>query len=96
MFPPPSASRALCPCPSVPILFDEVGIYSKALTPAEIAALVSAVNVPAGAPSPVDGSFNEPLDTTLSWLSGNPAYEHDVYFGTDAAAVATTLLRRVR
>ena len=38
--------------------------------------------------SPYDGALNRPLDTTLSWKAGNLAVDHDVYFGTDQAAVA--------
>jgi hypothetical protein len=39
-------------------------------------------------PSPYDGALFRGLDTTLSWAAGNMAESHDVYFGTDQAAVA--------
>jgi hypothetical protein len=38
--------------------------------------------------SPYDGALCRGLDTTLSWTAGNLADSHDVYFGTDQAAVA--------
>jgi hypothetical protein len=38
--------------------------------------------------SPYAGAVNRNLDTTLSWKAGNLADSHDVYFGTDEAAVA--------
>jgi hypothetical protein len=38
--------------------------------------------------SPYDGAPNRHLDTKLSWKAGNMAQSHNVYFGTDQAAVA--------
>ena len=46
------------------------------------------MNVKATEPSPPDGAANAPLDAQLSWKAGRDAATHDVYFGTDEAAVA--------
>ena len=37
--------------------------------------------------SPADGSTKIPLKPTLSWLPGDSATDHDVYLGTDPAAL---------
>ncbi|UCG56428.1 MAG: hypothetical protein JSU70_16390 [Phycisphaerales bacterium] len=39
-------------------------------------------------PSPADGATDIPDTVTLSWLPGIKASQHEVYFGTDEAAVA--------
>jgi hypothetical protein len=39
-------------------------------------------------PSPADKKTDVPVDTTLSWKPGDNAVKHDVYFGTNADAVA--------
>ncbi len=44
--------------------------------------LLTAVN-----PTPADGAVFVDLNADLSWVSGLGAVAHDVYFGTDAAAV---------
>lgn len=75
--------------PSVPILFDEVMTYSDALTPAEVQALHTIGDVPAGIVSPSNESLNQPTNTQLAWLEGHTSYLHQVYFGTDEAAVAS-------
>ena len=43
-------------------------------------------------PDPADGATDVPVYTDLSWTAGTGAQKHDVYFGTDQAAVteATT------
>jgi len=41
----------------------------------------------AGEPNPADGAINVPGDIILNWSAGIVAGSHDVYFGTDAAAV---------
>jgi len=38
-------------------------------------------------PSPSDGATWQDLDTKLSWTAGKDSVMHDVYFGTDKAAV---------
>jgi len=37
---------------------------------------------------PANGDVNVPKSVTLTWTAGNDAVTHDVYFGTDQAAVA--------
>ncbi|QQL45498.1 cadherin domain-containing protein [Sulfuriroseicoccus oceanibius] len=71
---------------------DETSLYSKALTPAEVQALHGVGEVPAAPIQPAPNALGQSLATTLEWLSGQSSYQHDVYFGTDAAAVeaATT------
>jgi len=39
-------------------------------------------------PTPADGATGTRINLTLTWRSGNGAVEHDVYFGTNANAVA--------
>ncbi|MBW2254962.1 MAG: hypothetical protein JRI25_10245 [Deltaproteobacteria bacterium] len=39
-------------------------------------------------PYPTDGVMNAAIDAKLSWTAGMNAIMHDVYFGTDEAAVA--------
>jgi len=41
-------------------------------------------------PSPEDGAKNVAIDAKLSWTAGKNAIMHDVYFGTDEAAVAAS------
>ncbi len=48
----------------------------------------TAMSVKACEPSPVDGATYHALDAPLSWTAGKGASSHDVYFGTDEAAVA--------
>jgi hypothetical protein len=70
-------------------LIDDVRIYDKALTPEEIERVMLGDPRLAWKPSPANGST---LDvehiTSLSWVPGEDAAQHDVYFGTDLAAVA--------
>ena len=42
----------------------------------------------ASLPRPFDTTVDVPRDKVLTWLAGIEAVEHDVYFGTDRAAVA--------
>jgi len=39
-------------------------------------------------PSPADKAVEVPQEPTLSWVAGEKAVEHEIYFGDDAAAVA--------
>jgi regulation of enolase protein 1 (concanavalin A-like superfamily) len=39
-------------------------------------------------PIPADGARFQPLDVAVSWTAGDGALSHDVYWGTDEAAVA--------
>ncbi len=38
---------------------------------------------PISNPSPLNASVNVPIQVVLSWIAGNGATSHDVYFGTD-------------
>ena len=44
--------------------------------------------VRAGSPKPGNGAVDVSQTSTLAWVAGDHAAGHDVYFGTDAAAVA--------
>jgi len=70
---------------------DEVRIYNKALTPAEIAELISGDPLIAGDPSPGNNSTVdvEEVKQPLSFSPGKNATQHDVYFGTDRGLVET-------
>lgn len=43
---------------------------------------------PISSPAPADGELDVALDALLSWIAGDAAESHDVYFGTDLATVA--------
>lgn len=49
---------------------------------------ITAPGAPAKAPSPANGQDGVLLNAVLSWAGSSFAAEHDVYFGTDDAAVA--------
>ncbi|MEK7780071.1 MAG: LamG-like jellyroll fold domain-containing protein, partial [Verrucomicrobiota bacterium] len=72
-----------------PVKLDEAQVYTKALTPAEIAALYASGTPPAGAPSPANNAFNVAFASQLSWQSNSSSNKHDVYFGTDPVALAS-------
>ncbi len=66
---------------------DDVRIFNRALTADEIQTLL--VSTQAGSPVPGNGATDIARDgQALSWTPGANAAKHDVYFGTDAAAVA--------
>lgn len=78
-----------------PVTVDDVQIYHKALSPAEVADLFNNPNadVAAGAPSPANGATDALVGQDLTWVPGKTSgYVYDVYFGTDYNAVlnATT------
>ncbi len=68
---------------------DDVCFFSRALSDTEVAALMGGLSDPAlaGAPNPADGATDVPRDTGLSWVAGESAATHDVYFGTSFEAV---------
>jgi hypothetical protein len=70
---------------------DEVRIYNTALTPAGIAELIIGDPMIAQDPSPGNNSVIdvEKAKQPLSFLPGNRATQHDVYFGTDRGLVVT-------
>jgi len=71
---------------------DDVRVYAYPLSAAELARL-AAGGGPADAPLPRDGGGWVPESGALAWAGGVGASTHDVYLGTDYAAVraATTL-----
>jgi hypothetical protein len=65
-------------------ILDDVRIYTKALTVAEIEQVMAGPPAPkAAGPDPADGSIVEENWYNLSWKPGTWAVSHDVYFGTD-------------
>jgi len=48
----------------------------------------STVPLEAHFPSPADGASSQGLDSQLSWTAGKVVIMHDMYFGTDEAAIA--------
>ncbi|UCE47095.1 MAG: LamG domain-containing protein, partial [Phycisphaerales bacterium] len=71
-------------------LIDDVRIYSKALTDAEIADVMLGDAKLAGDPIPGRDALLDIRDvSSLSWSRGSTAASHDVYFGTDRDAVAS-------
>ncbi len=63
---------------------DDVCFFSRALTEAEILAIMGGLFDPALAsnPVPAEDATDVPRDTILSWAAGESAATHDVYFGT--------------
>ena len=69
-------------------VIDEVRIYTKALTVAEMEQVMAGPPAPlAAGPDPADGAIVEQDWYNLGWQSGTWAVSHDVYFGTDFDAV---------
>jgi hypothetical protein len=68
---------------------DEFRIYNYALTADEINTVMQIDPLRARKPNPENGSTTDIINATpLSWTSGVQAVQDDVYFGTDAKAVA--------
>jgi hypothetical protein len=68
-------------------LMDEVRLYDYALSADAVANLGRDVEL-AISPDPANGARGVSSTPILLWTPGVGAVEHDVYFGTDAAAVA--------
>jgi hypothetical protein len=69
-------------------LVDDVRLYNKALTLDEITQVMRGDTTLAWNPQPKSGTNTDIRDATdLSWSAGDGAAQHDVYFGTDRAAV---------
>ena len=69
--------------------FDELRIYTKALSAAEVSALYEDPGLLlASDPVPSNNAVDVDLGPLLSWSFGRPRYAFDVYFGSDAAQVA--------
>jgi len=65
-------------------LMDEVRIYSRALTDAEILEVMAGAGADfpfVSGPSPADGSLLPQTWASMSWRAGDFAVSHDVYFG---------------
>ena len=68
---------------------DDCRVYNRALTQEEVQLAMRGDLMLAWKPSPADGSLLNIRDArSLSWLPGDNASEHDVYFGTDRDAVS--------
>ncbi len=63
---------------------DDVRIYKRGLTPEEITEVMLSQAELATDPSPIDQATDVPRDVVLSWIAGQYAATHDVYFGTVA------------
>ncbi len=68
---------------------DDVWLFRRALTEAEIRTLMKGPGGPgrATAPIPADEATDVPRDVTLGWTAGEYAASHDVYFGTSLSDV---------
>ena len=65
-------------------ILDDVRIYTRALTVAEIEQVMAGPPAPkAAGPDPADGATVEDSWYNLSWKPGTWAVSHDVYFGTN-------------
>jgi regulation of enolase protein 1 (concanavalin A-like superfamily) len=64
-------------------IIDEARIYDTALTPAEIDRAMTGDTASASGPQPATGATDVRADVVLSWLAGEFAASHDVYFGMD-------------
>jgi len=70
-------------------LIDDVRIYNKGVTAAEIPDIMRGDTSLAWGPSPSNNAtIGIDEATPLNWSSGDNASQHDVYFGTDKEAVA--------
>lgn len=69
-------------------LIDEVRAYNRVLTAEQIVAAARGNLLLAWNPSPGPGAvIDVHYDQPLTWSAGDKAVQHDVYFGTDKAAV---------
>ncbi len=67
---------------------DDVRVYNKALTDAEIVQVMHGDPLIASNPAPAHAVRADVLDAaTLSWAPGSTAVKHNVYFGKDKEAV---------
>jgi hypothetical protein len=70
-------------------IIDDVRLFNRELSPEEVQQIM--VDAPADVvtdPSPADGATDVLRDVVLSWVPVEAAARHDIYFGTDAQAVA--------
>jgi Concanavalin A-like lectin/glucanases superfamily len=68
---------------------DDFRVYNRALSQEEVQLVMRIDPLLAWAPNPANGSVPD-IDhaVPLTWTAGDKASQHDVYFGTDKAAVA--------
>ena len=67
-------------------LLDEVQIYGGALSADEIQTIIAGneiLNFKAALPKPAHQETDVPRDVVLSWMAGDRADKHNVYFGTN-------------
>jgi hypothetical protein len=68
-------------------IIDDVRFYDYAMDVNDIKILAGIIPGAATDPNPRYGAKNADMYTDLSWTAGEDANAHDVYFGTDEAAV---------
>ncbi len=68
---------------------DEVRVYDRALSAAEVAEIGE--GFVAQAITPINNSTVGATNVTLNWLPGYQSQSHDVYFGTEALAVENAI-----
>ncbi len=63
---------------------DDVALFARALTEAEIQIVMEGIGAPelASAPNPADEATDVPRNVVLNWTTGEFAATHDIYFGT--------------
>ena len=70
-------------------IIDDVRLFNRVLTPDEIKQVMVDAPLPSVTdPIPADGAEDVLRDVVLSWMPVEAATQHDIYFGTDAKAVA--------
>jgi hypothetical protein len=70
-------------------IIDDVRLFNRELSPDEINQIMAdAPALSVTDPSPADGATDVPRDVILSWAPVEAATQHDIYFSTDAQAVA--------
>jgi hypothetical protein len=70
-------------------IIDDVRLFNRVLTPDEINQVMVDAPLPSVTdPIPADGAQDVPRDAVLSWVPVEVDTQHDIYFGTDAQAVA--------
>jgi len=80
-------ARSACTNCGWPGSIDEVWIYSRALSAADIVELVFGRPGLPTDPVPANKATDVPVDSMLSWAPGEFAVTHDVYFGTSFSGV---------
>ncbi len=63
-------------------LIDDVRIYSRELSQAEILQIMQGSSARSSAPDPASDATDVPRDVVLSWTPGQFAQTHDIYLGT--------------